>query len=121
MLNIIKNDQDLVGVQFTGKMEDQDYEVLTPILEEKIKVYKQIHFYWEMKDFEGWKPEALWADLKFDLKHANAFKRIAVVGDKKWEKTMSDFMKPFTNAEIRYFDLSHRDQAWAWVKTHAMA
>ena len=42
----------------------------------------------EMEDFHGWKTAALWEDLKFDLKHFAAIERLAMVGDRKWQKGM---------------------------------
>jgi len=32
--------------------------------------------------------------------------RIALVGEKKWEKCMAGVCKPFTLAKIKYFDAS---------------
>ena len=54
--------------------------------------------------------------LKFGLKHYSDFDRIAMVGDRKWEKWMVQVSKPFTKAEMRYFDASQVDDAWAWLR-----
>lgn len=119
MLKILENDKDLIAVKFSGKLEDQDYNVLIPLLENKIQVYGNINFYWELENFQGWDPKALWSDLKFNVKHVNHFKRVAVVGDKKWEKIMTELLSPFTNAEVRFFDLTQKDLAWVWAKQHS--
>ena len=37
-------------------------------------------------------------------------------GDKKWEKGMSVFCKPFTTAKIRYFDRAAIAEARAWLE-----
>ena len=42
-----------------------------------------------MKDFHGWDAGALWEDIKFDLKHFSDIERVAMVGEKKWQKGMS--------------------------------
>jgi hypothetical protein len=34
-----------------------------------------------MIGFQGWDPSALWDEIKFDLRHANDFERVATVGD----------------------------------------
>jgi hypothetical protein len=54
-----------------------------------------------MTDFHDWKAGALWQDIKFDLKHCTDIERLAMVGDKTWEKGMSVFCKPFTTAPRR--------------------
>jgi hypothetical protein len=42
--------------------------------------------------------------------------RLAMVGDKKWEKGMSVFCKPFTTAKICYFDRADIADARAWLE-----
>ena len=59
----------------------------------------------ELRDFRGWTVGALWEDTKFGLFHFNDIERLAIVGDQQWEKTMAAFIKPFTAATIKYFDL----------------
>ena len=70
----------------------------------------------QMHDFHGWSAGALWEDLKFDVHYFRDIERLAMVGEKKWQKGMSKFCKPFTTATIRYFDRSQEDEARTWVK-----
>ncbi|MGD0412670.1 MAG: STAS/SEC14 domain-containing protein [Verrucomicrobiota bacterium] len=53
--------------------------------------------------------------MKFDLRHFADIERLAMVGEKKWEKKMSVFCKPFTTARIRYFDRASIADAQAWL------
>ncbi len=69
-----------------------------------------------MKDFHGWGAGALWQDIKFDIKHFKDIERLAMVGDRKWEKGMSIFCKPFTTAKVKYFDSKEIDKAQVWIK-----
>jgi len=41
--------------------------------------------------------------------------KVAIIGDKQWEKWMAAICKPFTLAKIQYFDASEADKAWEWV------
>jgi len=70
-----------------------------------------------VKDFHGWTAGALWEDLKFDLKHWRDIERLAFVGDKKWEKGMAAFCKPFTKAQIQYFDMAQLEEARGWLES----
>jgi hypothetical protein len=106
---------DLVAVMLTGKLEKADYDSLIPEIEEKIGRFGKVNMFWEMVGFEGWDISGLWQDVKFDIKHLNDFNRIALVGGKQWEAWISNLIKPFTTAEIRYFDLSEREEAMVWV------
>ncbi len=111
---------DLIAIRVTGKLDQNDYESLIPEFESKIRQYGKISLYWEMEDFEGWQPKGLLEDLKFDAKHADDYKKIAMVGDKRWEEWMTSLMKPFSSAEIKYFDLSGREQALRWVQEKSL-
>jgi len=39
-----------------------------------------------------------------------------MVGDRKWEKWMASFCRPFTTAKVRYFEMSQADAAWKWLE-----
>ncbi len=105
---------DVAAVKLVGQAGRADYESLIPELEEKILRFGKINLYWEM-EFDGWQPVAAWQDLKFDLKHVNDFGRVALVGDRKWEEWLARVIRPFTPAEVRYYDRSRREEALAWV------
>jgi polyribonucleotide nucleotidyltransferase len=71
----------------------------------------------EMSDFHGWELGAAWEDTKFTFRHFNDISRIAMVGDRTWEKGMSTFCKAFTKAEIRYFDSGEKEKAIQWIES----
>ena len=47
--------------------------------------------------------------------HCTSFDKIALVGDRTWEKWMAAVCKLFTMAKVRYFDAADVDKAWAWL------
>lgn len=110
-----ETDGTFVAIRISDKLDQADYQSIVPILEERIAEHGKISLYWEMEQFEGWTAGGLWADTKFGVKHANDFRRIAVVGDKKWHEWSTKVMKPFTSAEVRYFNPDQRQQALAWA------
>lgn len=105
-----------VALQVTGKLESEDYAGLLPFLQSKIAENGKLDLFWEMKAFDGWTASALWSDGSFDVKHAGDFRRIAIVGEKKWHEWMTAVMKPFTTAEVRYFDHEDRATALNWTR-----
>lgn len=106
----------LVATVAIDKLTREDYDRLIPFLEKKIEESGKLRWYFEMEDFNGWEIGALWQDFKFDVKHANDFERVAMVGDKSWQEWMSDLMKPFTSAEVRFFELRDQDKAHEWIQ-----
>jgi hypothetical protein len=102
-------------VRVSGKLAKVDYERFVPEFERLVKEHGKIRVLFEMVDFHGWKAGALWQDIKFDFKHITDIERVAMVGDKQWQKGMSIFCKPFTTAKIRYFDRAQIDEARDWL------
>ena len=106
----------VLEVQCTGKLAHEDYQRFVPEFERLVKANGKLRVLFEMTDFHGWKAGALWDDIKFDLKHFADIERLALVGDKKWEKGMSVCCRPFTTAKIRYFDRAAIAEARAWLE-----
>jgi SpoIIAA-like len=106
----------VLEVRVVGKLTKEAYETFVPAVDAQIKQYGKLRILFVMQDFHGWTAGALWEDLKFDVTHWKDIERLAVVGDKKWEKGMAAFCKPFTKAEIRYFDLAQLEQAREWLQ-----
>jgi hypothetical protein len=109
------NDGKVLEVQVTGKLAHEDYQHFVPEFERLLKQRGKVRVLFEMADFHGWEGAAMWDDIKFDVKHFSDIDRLAMVGDRKWEKGMSVFCRPFTAAKIRYFDHTEIAEARAWV------
>lgn len=110
---------DAPGVlEFTlsGKLHDDDYKTFVPAVDAAIAAAGKIHMLAHFVDFHGWDLHALWDDTKFAANHYSAVERLALVGDKKWEKWMAKVCKPFTKAAVKYFDATELEAARAWVR-----
>ena len=105
----------MIHVTVSEKLTKEDYRQFVPWLEKDIQEYGKIRVLFQMHDFHGWQTAALWEDIKFDIKHFSDIERLAMVGDKKWEKGMSVFCKPFTTAKIRFFNPEEIDTARKWL------
>jgi ubiquinone/menaquinone biosynthesis C-methylase UbiE len=114
-----RNGGKILEVQVTGRLTSKDYRRFVPEFERIIKQHGKINVLFEMVSFRGWKAAALWDDIKFDLKHFEGIEQLAMVGEKKWQKGMSKFCRPFTTARIRYFDRSEVGEARAWLNAES--
>lgn len=103
-------------IEVSGKLEKEDYAKFVPEVEKRIEEHGKVRILMVMRDFKGWKVSALWEDIKFDWKHWNDIERLAMVGDKAWQKGMSVFCKPFTSAKIRFFEPDDIDEARTWLE-----
>jgi hypothetical protein len=66
-----------------------------------------------MRDFKGWKLMAAWDDFKFGVKHRNAFDKMAIVGNKKWEETSAGMMSHMARGKVKFF--KEREKALSWL------
>jgi hypothetical protein len=107
----------ILEVRVTGKLVHEDYQRFVPEFDRLIKQHGKIRVLFEMVDFHGWELQAAWDDLKLGVKHLADIERIAMVGDKKWEKWMAAFCRPFTTAKVRFFESDADGQARSWLKT----
>lgn len=112
---IEKNDGKLLEVRVTGKLIHEDYQKFVPEFDRLAEKHGKIRLLFDMVDFHGWEAAAFWDDFKLGMKHHSDIERLAMVGDKKWEEWMSVFCRPFTKAEVRYFDREAIDDARAWL------
>ena len=104
-----------LGFKMSGKLHDEDYKHFVPLVETAINTQGKIRLLAHFEDFHGWDLHALWDDTKFATLHCADVERIALVGDKQWEKWMAAVCKPFTMAKIRYFDVKETESAWNWL------
>lgn len=114
-ITITEKNGGVLEVRASGKLQHADYPPLAATVERQLKQHDKVNVLWEMVDFHGWEPAAFWDDVKFDLQHFADVRRFAMVGDAKWEKNLTDLSRPFTTAEVRYFDSSRLDDARRWV------
>ncbi len=106
----------ILGFKLTGKLHDEDYAKFVPTVDAAISSHGKVRLLAQFQDFYGWDLPALWDDIKFAATHLRNIERVAMVGDKKWEKWMAKVCKPFTFAKTRYFDESEMSSARTWIE-----
>ena len=106
----------VLGFKLSGTLHDEDYRVFVPAVDSAVAQQGKIRLLVQFEDFHGWDLKAAWDDLKFGVTHYSAMERMAMVGDRRWEEWMAKLCKPFTGAEIEYFDASDIDAARAWLR-----
>lgn len=107
--------ENVIGFKLSGKLHDEDYEHFVPLVDESIAQHGKTRMLAWFHDFDGWDAKALWDDIKFATTHCTKIDRLALVGEKSWEKWMATVCKPFTMATVKYFDASDIDAAWQWL------
>ena len=114
-INVLK-DGKVIELSVSGKLAKEDYKHFVPEVEKWIQQHGKINILFQMHDFHGWQAGALWEDIKFDMKHFAHIQRLAMIGEKSWQKGMSKFCAPFTTAKIRYFQPEQIEEAKQWIE-----
>ncbi len=105
----------MLTVNASGKLSAEDYETLEPGVDKLIEASGKIKILFVMHDFHGWDLGAVWEDIKFATKHCRDIEKVAMVGEKAWEKWMATICKPFTMSSIKYFEAGEDDAARQWL------
>jgi universal stress protein A len=107
----------VVGIRISGKLSEKDYDCIEQRLRERLGHHRKLRLLVDMDDFEGWESiSALWQDLKLDVRHNNDIERLAMVGEKGWQRWMTRLSQPFIKGKMRYFDRKDLNQAWQWLR-----
>lgn len=113
----IEHDRDnFIVCRASGTLTRKDYEAAVPELDQAIALREgQPRLLILLEDFRGWEIEALWPELRTDLKYRSDFDRVAVAGESNLEHWATVLSKPFFRAEVRYFDRDDLAAAEAWL------
>ncbi len=116
MIAVEQAAKDIILCRASGFLTKEDYETALPELERAIERSEgRPRVLILLEDFRGWQLDALWQELRFDLKHRKDFERIAVVGDSRLQDWGTRLSRPFFAAEMRYFSRAELPEAEAWL------
>jgi hypothetical protein len=69
-----------------------------------------------LEAFEGWERGAAWDDAEFFFTHGDSVKKIAIVGDPRWEVEVMAFLGAgVRTAPVRFFAPMEEAAARAWL------
>jgi hypothetical protein len=102
-------------IEATGTLKHSDYKHFVSDFEHLVDQHGKLRILFDMTRFEGWEANALWPEIKFDVKHSDDIEKMAAVGSKNWEKDLMKLANPFAKAEVKYFDEPNTDAARTWL------
>ncbi len=116
MHEIVSEEGKLIRVRVSGKLTQDDYDKLIPAWQRIIASAGALRLLLVMEDFHAWELGAAWDDLRFEMKHRKSVERVAMVGDKAWEKWMTKIGALFAPDLVKYFDASEIAEAERWIR-----
>ena len=112
---IERGDDGIVIIRAVGKLVKEDYAHFTAEFERRTQQGGKLRILFDITKFDGWDPDSLWDEVKFDVEHNSDISRLAVVGDTKWHHMLVAVLKPFAFADTRYYRRGEIDQARLWL------
>jgi len=109
----------VTGIRVSGRLSRADLRAFEPTMAElrkagEIRIVEVI-----APDYEGFGPGGLVEDLKLGFgtlfTHHSAFKRVAVVSDKKWVAHTLHAVAWMVPGELAVFDLADLERATQWA------
>jgi hypothetical protein len=101
-------------VKVSENLSTRDYHSLVPIIDTLLR-NQSIRLLLLLDSFNGWNAGALWEDTKFADKNFDHIDRIAIVGEQYGEEGRNIFCRPFTKADVRYYNSSEIEDARKWI------
>ncbi|MGE0665274.1 MAG: STAS/SEC14 domain-containing protein [Sphingomonadales bacterium] len=106
----------LISLRVTGKMSRADYETLEPLMKSQVARHQKPDMLIVMEDFKGFDGfGAVLDDLKLDVRYHDEVGKVAMVGDRTWQKIAVKIFSPFYGSEMRYYEQSELEDAKRWL------
>jgi hypothetical protein len=108
-------DDIFVSMKAVGKLRHEDYQHINPVIDSALKgiEHPQVDVFLDASELEGWEPRAAWDDFKLGLKHGKEFRKIALLGNRKWQEMASRIGSWFISGKMKYFE--DADEALNWL------
>ena len=105
-----------VFIKPSGTLTHQDYELMTPMLDAAIAEVRQpkVNVLIDATEFSGWEVRAMWDDFKLGIHYHSEFHKIALYGNRTWQKNLAKVGNWFIGGEIRFFE--NETAAIDWLK-----
>ena len=103
-----------LGFEVSGDVTKEDYSVLTPAVASAVEQHGEVDVLLDLTGFHWEKVSAWGSDLHFGHEFHDKIRRMAIVGDKGWEKHLASLASPFYAKESEFFE--DDDAAWTWLQ-----
>lgn len=110
------NEPNIFAFKASGRLTEKDYQAFLPKLNSLLQEHSPLSLLIELEDFHGWELKAAWEDFKFGKDHDADFERIAIIGDKQWQRWMTALGKGFISTQVRFFQRDELPAAWDWLR-----
>ena len=85
-----------LNIKATGTVTKSDYDQLQPLIQKRVEAQGDIRLLLDMTEFQGEELDAMRKDLTLGQDFSGKVEKMAIVGDRKWEKWTAKLMDSFS-------------------------
>jgi len=102
-------------VHLRGSLDRAAEDQLVRAAHEGIGDAEEVHVLVDATDFHGWRElRALWHHVRFVTGMRPRLERVAIVGERKWQRRLVSTAHHILRVDARFFDASELEAARAW-------
>ena len=106
----------VLGFKLIGDITKEDFKIIVPEVQALVDKEGSISLLLDMTQFKWEDMDAWGADFNFSRTYRKKINKMAVVGDKTWEKWLTNLVELFLSIEAKFFDPIDIEAAWKWLK-----
>ena len=113
---IVSATNGIITLKISGKLTQPDLAAVQNTAAEILRQHGSMRMLVLAHNFQGWERGGDWGDLSFLDENDQYMKKIAIVGDKKWEDLALIFAgKGLRRCLVEYFQPEEAAKAQAWL------
>lgn len=111
-----RSHDNVLGYKLIGTIGESDYEVLGADVTAAEAEHDSVLLLMDLTGFKWEKVTAWDDDWRFGRDHKESIVKLAIVGDKRWQKWLTKLADSVYAQEASFFDEAEADAAWAWLE-----
>ena len=116
MLHVERCSGSHILIHANGWLSAADYDRFeTAFADELVRWTLPVPLLLDMRRFRGWTLPGFVRDLQWDIRHRNAFSKIAVVGNARWHKWITAAGRLLFRGQLKYFPATDVQRAEQWL------
>ncbi|MCK4971597.1 MAG: STAS/SEC14 domain-containing protein [Thermoplasmata archaeon] len=105
-----------VGYRIVGKIRKEDFEAFLPQVRALVDQFGSIRLLLDLSDYDGIELKAWFSDAKFGKEFHKDLEKMAIVGDKRWNKWITSLSRSALSGQAKFFNEIDIESAWMWLK-----
>ena len=109
----------VISAKISGDLSKAEVSQVQAAALKAIQCWSKISALFVLENFQGWKKEGDWGDIRFLTAHDKDIVKIAVVGDEEWRDLIYAFLaKGFRQTQVEYFLPGDLEKARGWLEAN---